>query len=204
MDFDLGSVYLLFFFVGLFFAVLSMVFSIFGAGHLGAHHVDIPHDSGGVLNHGDLVGGHQTAGHEMHFSPFAPPVIATFACAFGGTGYATLKVLEQSALISVIASTVVGILVAFLLFLLVSKLLFKSQASSEPRTHELIGTTAEVTVGIPKGGTGEIGYTTMGTRYTAPAISSTGEEIPNHTIVLIQRISSGLFHVEPLRTSVRK
>ena len=157
-----------------------------------------------MLGHGDVVGGHQTAGHDLHFSPFSPPVIATFATAFGGSGYASYKLFEASAPVSLIVAFVFGTGVAFLLFLLISKFLIRSQASSEPRTSGLVGTTAEVTVAIPVNGTGEVGYTTMGSRYTAPAVSTTGEAIPAHTIVLIQRITSGLFQVEPVRTNVRK
>lgn len=201
-EFDLGTVFLFAFFVGLFFALVSVVLTGFGGG-FDAHHIDIAPTGGDILGHGDLVGGHQTAGHELHFSPFSTPVLASFAAAFGGGGYIAFKILGYSAVVSVLVAIGVGLVGAFLLFFLISKLLIKQQASSEPRTNELIGTTAEVTVGIPKGGTGEIGYTTMGSRYTGPAVSTSGEEIPARTIVLIHRITSGLFHVEPARAGAR-
>lgn len=203
MDFDLGTVFLFAFFIGLFFALVSVILTGIGGGFDAHAHVDVPPTGGEVLGHGDIVSGQQTAGSEMHFSPFSTPVLASFAAAFGAGGYIAYKVLGYSAVASVLIAIGVGVVGAFLLFFLISKLLIKQQASSEPRTNELVGTTAEVTIGIPKGGTGEIGYTTMGSRYTGPAVSASGEEIPARTIVLIQRITSGLFHVEPARAGAR-
>ncbi len=183
MELDLATVYLFLFFVGLFFALLSLVLSLLGGGDFG-------HD------HGNLSSGESTAGHDLHFSPFSPQVISVFATSFGGAGYASLQLLGHSPVVSLLIALPCGIFFAFLLFLFISKFLVKSQASSESRASELLGIQAEVTTGIPKGGTGEIAYMSMGTRYTAPAVSLNGEEISARRIVRIARISAGLFHVE--------
>lgn len=203
-DWDINSVFLLVFFIGFFFALLSLVLSSIG-GDFGHGHVDVGgHHGGDILGHGDVVSGEQTSGASVHFSPFSPQVIAAFATGFGGGGYIVSRSTELPPIACLGIAMGSGFFVAFLVFVLISKLFIKAQASSEPRTNELIGTTAEVTIGIPKNGTGEVGYTTMGTRYTAPAVAISGEEIPSRTLVLIQRITAGLFHVEPLRNGVRK
>lgn len=184
MELDLATVYLFLFFVGLFFALLSLVLSLLGGGDFGHDH------------HVDLSSGEPTAGHDLHFSPFSPQVISVFATSFGGAGYASLQILGYTPAMSLVIALPCGIFFAFLLFLFISKFLVKSQASSESRASELLGIQAEVTTGIPKGGTGEIAYMSMGARYTAPAVSLNGEEISARRIVRIARISAGLFHVE--------
>jgi membrane protein implicated in regulation of membrane protease activity len=55
-----------------------------------------------------------------------------------------------------------------------------------------------VAAGIPEGRVGQINYTIKGSRFTAPAVSNDGTEIPRGTRVIIVNIRGTTLVVRPL------
>lgn len=186
------QVYQFCFWVGLIFALISGFLSgVLGFGHhdIGGG-VDISHDlgdtSGGL--HPDALGG----GAEMpQFAPINTVTISTFITAFGGCGLLALKVWEWSPTQSLALAAVAGFVVAAAVFFFFAKVFSATQSSSEVNVAQLVGHMGEVTAPIPGSGLGEIVYVMKGTRLNAAAKSEDGGPIPNHTTVVIARVSGG-------------
>ncbi|HET6201268.1 MAG TPA: NfeD family protein [Planctomycetota bacterium] len=204
---ELATVFLFCFFVGFFFALGSAVLGglVGGEGHgFGAHgfdaHGDFQVDPSTAVDSGHLPAG----SHELHFSPFSPTILATFLTAFGATGYLLHKAADLSPLESISGALVGALAVSAGFFVLLAKFFSAAQKTSEVRTGDLLGATAEVVSGIPPQGLGEIVFTAMGGRTNAPAASASGEPIPKHTPVRIARIVGGTYYVEPLARPARE
>jgi membrane protein implicated in regulation of membrane protease activity len=187
-------VYWVCFFLGFGFAVtsglLAGVFS--GGGHAGVGHPD--------AGHGDS-GGH-SAGHgdgSVKFSPFSPVVLAMFIASFGGTGLVFMKLLRWPLAFHLPLSAISSLAIAAGVFAFFQKIFFVTQASSESIAGELVGHEAEVTVPIPHLGLGEIAYTVGETRYTNPAQTSDGKELPARTLVKIVKLSGTTYVVQKVR-----
>src|SRR5262245_452294 len=109
---ELATVFLFCFFVGLFFALGSAVLGglVGGHGHgVGAHGFD-PHRDFHAAASTAVDSGHlPPGGHELHFSPFSPTILATFITAFGAAGYLLRKAADFSPLES-ISGALVGAL----------------------------------------------------------------------------------------------
>jgi len=71
-----------------------------------------------------------------------------------------------------------------------------TQASSHARAGEEIGLEAEVTVSIPNGGMGEIAYVVRGSRFTNPARTIDGKELPARVMVKIVKQSGNTYIVQ--------
>ncbi len=148
----------------LFLLVMLFVGEIFG----GDHDVHVEGDAGG---HG--VGEHAEGPGP---SIFSARVMASFLTAFGGGG-----VIARYYHLSHPAASGIGVVSGIALAAVVyqfARLLYSQQASSEVRMADLIGRTAEVTVGIPAGGVGQITLTYAGERTTQIARSADGGAIP--------------------------
>jgi NfeD-like partner-binding protein len=199
---ELSTVFLFCFFVGLFFALGSAVLGglVGGDGHgleaTGDFHVD----ASTAVDSGHLP----TGGHELHFSPFSPTILATFITAFGATGYLLRKAAEFSPLESISGALVGALALSAGFFFVLVKFFAAAQKTSDVRTGDLLGATAEVVAGIPAQGLGEIVLTAMGGRMNAPAASASGEAIPKNTAVKIARIVGGTYYVEPLARGARE
>ena len=216
--FRVAWLFLFCFCIGLFYAIFTGVFTgLFGGhgeasgghGDLGGGHGDAGGGHGDV-GHGDAGGHGADAGHEagagaqsavahgeVHFSPLSPIVVAMFLVAFGAAGMITNGALGWPIWLSVSISTVAGLAVAALTFLLFYKLVQATQASSEATVAGLVGEAAEVITAIPRDGLGEIAYVSRGSRYTAPARSDTGMTIPVFSPVVIRRIAGNTYYVAP-------
>jgi hypothetical protein len=171
-------VYLVCFFLGLGFAVLSGLLAGVFTGHAGAHIDAAPHMDGG----GALEGSH-SAGN-VGYSPLSPVTIAMFVSTFGGVGILMKKAgfpLYVHIPVAAFSGIVVGGLVSYAFY----RIMLATQASSHGRANEAIGTEAEVTIPIPHVGLGEIAYVLRGTRYTNPAKTADGKELPVNTVVKI-------------------
>jgi membrane protein implicated in regulation of membrane protease activity len=187
-------VYWVCFFLGFGFAVVSgLLAGVFsGGGHAGIGHLD-----GG---HGDY-GGHG-AGHgdgSVRFSPFSPVVLAMFIASFGGTGLIFMKILLWPLAFHLPISAISGVAIAAAVFVFFQKIFSVTQSSSESIAGELVGHEAEVTVPIPHRGLGEIAYTVGETRYTNPAQTADGKELPAQTLVKIVKLSGTTFVVQKVR-----
>jgi membrane protein implicated in regulation of membrane protease activity len=190
----LEFIYLVCFFLGLGFAVLSALLAGVFGGHAGPHV-----DTGGV--HVDLGASHTDGTHgvatdgQVHFTPLSPVSIALFVTTFGGVGllfkkfgFAPFVQLPVAA----VSGMIVGGAVAYAFF----RLTLMTQASSHARAGEEIGLEAEITVSIPNNGLGEIAYIVRGTRFTNPARTVDGKELPAHVMVRIVQQTGNTYVVQ--------
>ncbi len=184
-------VYLVSFFLGLGFAIISGLLSGVFSGHAEvAGDVDV---SGGHIE----AGGHPVAqGEAVHLSPVSPVTIAMFIATFGGTGIILKKFALWPAIAHVPVAAASGIVVALAVFYMFYKIMSTTVASSAPRVDEAVGVQAEVTIPIPADGVGEIAYVLRESRFTSPAKTVDGKELPAHAVVKIVRIVGGTTFVE--------
>jgi len=185
---SVGLIYLACLVIGLGYALWT---GLLGQ-HFGADHGDAGH-GGEFLDFNTDHGVHHG---ELQFTPLSPMVLATFLGSFGGLGvvghYALSLVWWRSLLLALSS----GFVIAGVFYYVVKSLYSVTQASSEARVNELVGESAEVTVDIAPGGTGEIVYSSLGTRYQAPARLNEGAQaIARGTTVVIQRIEGGIYYV---------
>jgi len=159
---------------------------------------------GHFFGHGDHVsgsGGHAEAGADNSDMPgvsiFSPSVIACFVTAFGGFGVTFTEIpATQKAFVSAPLSIVCALLVAAMLYKILSTLFNHTQSSSESKLAEITGIEASIVSPIPENGVGEIAYVVGGTRYTAPARTENGSAISNGKLVKITRVVGTQFYVE--------
>jgi membrane protein implicated in regulation of membrane protease activity len=189
-------VYLVCFFLGLGFAIISGLLSGVFSGGAEAH-VDLGAggDVGGGAGHGDAAHGGSMDG-TVHFSPMSPVVLAMFIATFGGAGIIFKKVLALPLAAHIPLALVSALGVAAAVFTIFYKVFAITQSSSEARSAEVIGMEAEVTVSIPNGGLGEIAYTIAGSRYTNPARTGDGKELPAHAMVKIVKLVGNTYVVQ--------
>lgn len=178
--------YLVCFFLGLGFAILSgLLAGVFG---------------GGAEAHIDAGGGHVDMGHgvegHVHFPILSPVTIAMAVLTFGGSGMVFKKFLQWPTGLHVAAAALSAVAVALVVAWLLYKLFSATQASSHVSAEEAVGLEAEVTVAIPHQGLGEIAYTLGGTRMTNPARTVDGKELPPQAVVKIVRETAGIYFVE--------
>jgi len=210
---DLAStIYLICFFVGLGFAVISTILGSFGHIGGGDHDVDMGGHGVDVDGHDVDVGDHDldTSGHvehpdsigadsgEVHFSPLSPITIATFITCFGGVGFIFNQNLRSPLFISIPIAVGSGFAVAGAVFFLFYKIFKTTQASSEYTRESLLDIEAEVITPIPANAVGAIAYVAKGSRYTAPARSEEQEAIAKHEIVRITRIVGNTIYVREI------
>src|SRR5437867_1278923 len=100
------------------------------------------------------IGGHGDFSHDTGPSIFSARIMASFLTAFGAGGVVA-RYLGLSHLSSSAVGIASGVLLAGMVYQF-AKVLYSQQASSEIRMTSLVGRTAEVTVGIPEGGVGQI------------------------------------------------
>lgn len=165
----------------------------FTGGHGGFSHDYGVHGHGG---HG-VARGSTSGNTQILFGPFSPLVVAFFLTCFGAFGVVMRQVFS-SALLNLGFALLLGVILAWLLIVVGNRLLGGLQVSSEVHVQELIGTEAEVTVGIPETGIGQIAYVAMGGRSIAPARSDDQTPIARFTTVQITRVVGNIFFVRPV------
>ncbi len=179
-------VYLVCFFLGFGFALLSALMSgVFSGGaeaHVGAGH-DV----------------HVTAGDSVHFPLLSPVTLSMFISSFGGSGYIYKHALHLDPLVHVALAAITACGIALAVAWGLYKIFQLTQGSSEANVADLIGIEAEVITAIPAEGLGEIAYTAKQARYSAPARTNDGKALGPHTIVKIVRILGGTYIVEKVR-----
>jgi hypothetical protein len=135
--------------------MLLFVGEVFGGDH------DLGHD-------GDI-------GHDGGPSVFSIRIMAAFLTAFGAGGviarYYGLSHVAASAIGIVCGVVMAGIVYQF------ARLLYAQQASSHLHLNQLIGTSGEVSVSIPKGGVGQITISAAGERTEHIARTADGQAI---------------------------
>ena len=176
---------------GLIWAVISLIM----AGGFGGDSATDVHAEGGGIDHGDLGG-------EITFSPMSPTVIAVFITAFGAGGIVATEGLQWGALAAMGLACGSGLLIAGLVYEVLSAVYKRTQGSSEARVGDIIGITAEVLTPISKDGTGEVAYVIKGARATSPARSIENKEIGKNSLVQIVRVAGSTLYVKPLTDDV--
>lgn len=183
---DLFLAYVICFGVGIVFTLVSAFFAEVFGGHDGPGH--------------EGAGGHAEAGvsHDMPgFSALSPTTIATFVTAFGGLGMVFTKFEKTSSpWISVPLSAAGAFVIAVIVLAMFRAVFRRTQASSEARVSQLVGTMGTIITPIPANGVGELAYVNNGSRYTAPARSDRGKEIRSGESVKITRIVGSQFYVD--------
>jgi membrane protein implicated in regulation of membrane protease activity len=129
------------------------------------------------------VGGHGDVDHGSGPSIFSARIIASFLTAFG-TGGVIARYYGLSHPLSSGIGIASGVVLAGAVYEF-AKILYSQQASSEIRMTSLVGRTAEVTIGIPEGGVGQVTLTFGGERSMHIARPSDGHRIPPGTEVVI-------------------
>jgi hypothetical protein len=166
--------------VGFLFLVVSLVF-----GEL-FDHFDFSHD----LDH-DL--GHGGPGF------FSTRVLSVFITAFGGFG--AIGIYQGY---SIFASSFFGFaggLVLASVIYLFARFLFTQQASSTISSTDLVGRTAQVTVGIPAGGVGQVRCLIGESMVDKIARSKDGAAVPYNALVKIEEIVGESAIVSPVGSS---
>jgi len=143
---------------------------------------------------GDLFGDSDAGGHdigvhgEVHagVSFFSSRVLSVFVTAFGGFGAIGVN-LGYSIGVSSALGLGGGAFFGGMIYLFAS-FLYSQQASSDVRTSELVGGTAQVTVAIPKGGVGQVRLTMGESVVEKIARAQDGAEIPLGALVTIESV----------------
>lgn len=139
---------------------------------------------GDLFEHGDFS--HDVGDHGGGPSMLNTRVVSGFVTAFGGFG-----AIGTHLGYGVGASTAMGfgggVGFASLVYLFIW-FMYSQQASSHVVTGDLAGSTAQVSVAIPKGGLGQIRCTVGDTVVEKIARSKDNEEIPANTVVKIDSI----------------
>lgn len=164
---------------------MLLVGDVFGGDHeVGAHDVAVDH------------GGADAGGPSL----FSVRIMASFLTAFGVGGVvARYNDFPHPAASGV--GVVAGIVMAGIVYQF-AKVLYGQQASSELKMTSLLGKTAEVSVGIPAAGVGQITLTIGGERSDHLARGAGGAAVPRGTEVVITALRGDSVIVSPVSTAM--
>jgi hypothetical protein len=208
----LANLFLGCFLFGLVFTVLSLAlgFTDFGGADIPDVDIDLPdgldhvggttrvHHADGGAHHGDLPGADPAFESIGTVSPLNIPTIMATLTWFGGAGYIFRSSLGLDIVLSTLAALASGLAGGWLVFVIISRFLWKGQTRPMRRAdHHLPGTHARVISGIGPGGTGEIVFFKSGARRVEGARTLSGLPIERGAEVVITRYEKGLAYVEP-------
>lgn len=205
----LESIFLGMFLVGFLFTIVSAVMSgafshAFGEGSAldagGAH----PGAMGGDVGHGPMTG-HAEVGWAQHdlptFSPLSPTTLSAFVTAAGGMGWAAMHWWEWSPWTASALAILCGLAFAAVVFFGLSFMFRVTQGSSMVSLDSLVGTEAEVSLGIPSGGLGEVVFVRNGQRSSMAARCGDAATVTRGARVVIKSVSATELLVEETRES---
>lgn len=139
---------------------------------------------GDIFEHGDFS--HDADGHGAGPSIFSSRILSVFVTAFGSFGAIGVH-LGYGLGVSTAMGFGGGVLIAAVIYAFAS-FLYSQQASSHVRTSDLVGSTGQVSVAIPKGGVGQVRCALGDTVVEKVARAANNEEIPVNTLVKIQSL----------------
>ena len=146
--------------------------------------------SGELFEHGDLAGHDADFHGDVHggagVSIFSTRILSVFVTAFGGFGAIGIH-LGHSIEVSTALGVAGGLVFGTIIYLFAS-FLFSQQASSEVRVSDLMGSTAQVSVAIPKAGLGQVRCTMGESVVEKIARSHDSEPIAINTLVKIEAV----------------
>jgi hypothetical protein len=159
---------------------------------------------------GELFGGDHELSHEMVAghdvdhgggpSIFSTRIMASFLTAFGVGG-----VIGRYYNFSHVTSSGIGVVCGLVMSSVVyqfAKVLYSQQASSELHMSGLVGTAAEVSVGIPAGGVGQIVVSSGGERTEHIARAADRKAIGRGAAVVITGVGGDSVTVAPAGSQV--
>jgi membrane protein implicated in regulation of membrane protease activity len=172
----------------LFLLIMLFVGEIFGGDH--------------EVHAGDV--GHAEVGHDGAGGPsiYSARIIASFLTAFG-VGGVIARYYNLSHPVSTGIGVVSGIVLASVVYQF-ARLLYSQQASSEVKMASLVGQTAEVTIGIPERGAGQVTVTVGGERSMHIARPVDGKPIATGTEVVITALRGDSVLVERPRPATKR
>ena len=171
----------------LFLIVMLFVGEIFGGDH--------------EIHVGDVGADHGDFGHEGGPSIFSARIMASFLTAFG-VGGVVARYYGLSHPAAAGCGVVAGIVMSGLVYQF-AKILYSQQASSDIHMAGLVGKSAEVTVGIPRGGMGQVTLEYGGERTTQIARSKDGGPIAPGTAVVVTALLGDSIIVERVGAQTR-
>jgi membrane protein implicated in regulation of membrane protease activity len=130
----------------------------------------------------------------ISISPFS---LAMFGAIFGMVGLITRLWLEMEPIPSIMVSAVSGIIIGAAAQAFFVYILSPSKSSHYSLTEDAVGREAEVVISIPNDGLGQIAFNNVSGRVTLGARSSTGQEIHNGALVIIEKIVGRVAIVRP-------
>jgi hypothetical protein len=163
------TLYIICFWVGL---ILTLFTTFFG-GH-GSHSLQMDVD----LDSGHLSQGH---GH----SPVNFTTILAFLTGFGGTGYILWKNNGLSGMLILLIAVTIGLVIAFGLFMFLSKVLMRDENVMKEANYQLEGILGTITVAVPMLGIGEMKFILGGTTRSIGVKEEHGKAISKGTKVVI-------------------
>lgn len=169
-------------FVSIAIACLILLIVSLILGEIAEHGVEIAHDIVDLATHdvSALAEGHGGP------SPFGLRVMSAFGCGFGGAG-AIATAYKLDALVSSVIGAAFG-LVAALLVYEYARFLYAQEAGEVFELDSVVGHSAEVSVAIPAGATGEISFVLGGERRSLVARSADGSDIAQGTDVVVEKM----------------
>ncbi len=191
--------YLVCFFVGLLFSLLSL---LGGLGHFGAHfggHMHVghmphaPHIAGAHMPHAQAgVKTAQTGGTVPWWNFFS---LTIFLCWFGAAGYLITRHGTFVAGVVLLLAALCGAAGGALVFLFLTRVLLPHERELTAEETEVVGAVGRVSAPIRAGGTGEMVYEQLGARRSVPARAEDGEAIPKQEEVFVVRYEKGIAYV---------
>ena len=184
--------YLICFVVGLVLCVASVV--------TGGHHGHI-HLGGHTHLPGSLPSSHFGAAHPAHavaghgLSRVNGFTLTAFLCWFGGTGYLLRTHASFTFVLVLLCATLSGLAGAGLVSWFLSSVLLSHERPLTAEETATTGVLGRVSGPLRPGATGEILFTQLGARRSAPARSDDGSPIPRDAEVIVLRYERGIAYV---------
>jgi membrane protein implicated in regulation of membrane protease activity len=183
--------YLLCFFVGFIFSVLSFLG--------GATHIHLPtrwhlpfhgaHHAGGMAGRGSM---HARGG----LSWFNAMTIMTFLAWFGGIGYLLSTHSRLVAMVALGIAVVSGVAAASMVFKFMARIVKVTESQMLDWDYRIEGTVGAISSPIRQDGTGEMIFEQRGVRKSVAVRSEDGKPLPNGTEVAITRYENGIAYVK--------
>lgn len=178
--------FLICFAIGLAFSVLSFL--------LGSVHIHWPHFHVHISGHAP-AGPAGRAGGRGGVGPINIGTVAAFLGWFGGAGYVLAHYSSIWIYTALLIATIFGLIGAAILFLFLSRVLMREDASLDPADYDMVGVLGKITSSIRASGTGEMMFSQAGARKAAPVRSEDGEAIPIGSEVIVTKYERGIAYV---------
>ncbi len=123
--------------------------------------------------------------------------LTAFLCWFGGAGYLLRTHSVFCAPLILLIATVSGLAGAGLIFWFLASVLLPRERALTSEDTEMTGVLGRVTDPLEPGRTGEILYSQLGARRSAPARSEDGAAIDRGAEVVVLRFERGVAYVRP-------